>query len=162
MDATLSPEAQLLRFTPASRYEAGTVFTLLARSWEPIWSPELEDNLKGFDREVFENPTTVGACTLVTCLKGEPIGVASNDPRQGPELARIGYNCIVPEQQRKGYGTRQMQEVLRILRERSFRRVLVPTGEEAFYLPARRMYEACGFSEKGRSQGCVEYVLDLA
>ena len=128
-----------LQFTSPTEPEPGTVFALLSRSWRPLWNPELEDNLRRFDREVYESPETVGACTFITCLGDQPIGMASYDPRQGPERGIIGYNCIVPVHQRKGYGRRQIREILRIFRRRHIRKAWVTTSEAEFFIPAQGM-----------------------
>jgi len=152
---------QKIRFTPACEHQPGTVFDLVARSWEPLWNPRLEAKLKHFDREVFENPETVGACTFVTCLGREPIGMASYDPRQGPEVGIIGYNCIVPEYQRQGYGKAQIKELLRIFRKKHFKKASVVTGDAPFFIPAQRMYQACGFRETKRHEGNIEYEMRL-
>jgi GNAT superfamily N-acetyltransferase len=107
-----------------------------------------------YDREVFENPDTVGASLFVTTVGTEAIGFASWDPRQGPELAVIGHNCVLPEHQGRGRGKAQIREVLRRLTAAGFRRALATTSEDPFFEPARRMYLACGFREaRGRSGG---------
>lgn len=150
-----------LAFTPACDHEKGTVFALLSESWAPLWNPELAAKLREFDREVYDHPATVGACTLVTCLNDDPIGMVSYDPRQGPERGIIGYNCIVPARQNRGYGKQQIAKVLRILRARGFQSATVTTGQDEFFLPAQRMYEACGFVEMGRQAQNIDYRVEL-
>lgn len=145
--------------SPATGHRPGTIYRLLCRSYEGLlrsdsegW-PDEEPKWLEYDREVFGNPDTVGACLFVTCLDDEPIGFASWDPRQGPELAVIGHNCIVPDRQGKGYGKEQIQEILRRLKAGRFNRALAVTSEHPFFEPARRMYLACGFHEARRRAG---------
>jgi GNAT superfamily N-acetyltransferase len=90
------------------------------------------------------------------------LGMASYNPRQGPNLGIIGWNCVVPEHQRKGIGKMQILEILRIFKTRGFRKACVKTGSEGFFLPARRTYESCGFIEVRRTEdNNIEYELDL-
>jgi GNAT superfamily N-acetyltransferase len=136
-----------LLFHPAARYEPGTVYSILATCYADILDSAFEDRLREFDRDVFENPDTVGACTLVSSVDSDIVGMASYDPRQGPRVGIIGHNGILPRYQQRGYGTQQILEILRIFRARGFARAQVSTSEHPFFRPARRMYEACGFRE---------------
>ena len=139
-----------LTFIPISKYQPGTIFSLLRQSYAPIWNDKLKQNLYKADREAFENPDTIGACTFITCLDDEPIGFACYDPRPGPDLAIIGHNCILPTFQRQGFGSQQVAEILRRLRARGFHKVTVTTSDHPFFVPAQRMYLACGFKEARR------------
>ncbi|MDP6778343.1 MAG: GNAT family N-acetyltransferase [Candidatus Latescibacteria bacterium] len=149
-------------FTPSLEHPPGTVLRLLREAWAPLWNPGLEANIRAFDREVTDHPETVGACTFVTCLDGEPIGMASFDSRPGPERGLIGWNCIVPEHQGEGWGKAQILEVLRRFGERGIRRACVTTTDEAFFVPAQHTYESCGFTIARRTaNNNIEYELDL-
>ena len=139
-----------LTFIPISKYQPGTIFSLLRQSYAPIWNDKLKQNLYKADREAFENPDTIGACTFITCLDDEPIGFACYDPRPGPDLAIIGHNCILPTFQRQRFGRQQVAEILLRLRERGFHRVTVTTSDHPFFVPAQKMYLACGFRELRR------------
>ena len=151
-----------LRFTSPHQHPAGTVFRLLKLAWEPLWNLKLEENIRKFDNEVTEQPDTVGACTFVTCLNSEPVGMVSYDPRQEPERGIIGWNCIVPEHQGKGLGKAQIQEILRIFRSRGIRKACVTTTDEEFFVPAQRTYEACGFVRVRKTKdNNIEYELEL-
>ena len=141
---------------------------MLRESYAPIWNDKLEENLRKADRGAFENPDTIGACTFITCLDGQPIGFASYDPRQGPDLAIIGHNCILPEYQQRGFGRQQITEVLRRLKAKGFHKVVVTTSDHPFFAPAQRMYQSCGFRESRRfkqSQHApcrtIEYEIEL-
>jgi len=132
------------------------VYSLLARSYEEFISanPAFREQWLGdwtrYDEEVFSNPDTVGAAGFVTVVSGTPIGFGSYDPRQGPEWGIVGHNCILPEWRNKGYGRRQVGRILDIFRERGFKKAMVSTCDHPFFVPAQRMYLACGFVETGR------------
>ncbi|MHC4636776.1 MAG: GNAT family N-acetyltransferase [Planctomycetota bacterium] len=158
----------MLKFEPIPKYEKGVVFSLLSQSFVELWNDELEEKIKQFDREVFENPDTVGACAFISTLNGNPIGMASWDPRQGPEFGIIGYNCILPEYQGRGFGKTQIKEILKRLQYQRFKKVIVTTGEHPFFDPADKMYLACGFIEirrynEGRDTryGSIDYEIKL-
>jgi GNAT superfamily N-acetyltransferase len=151
-----------LSFTSPTEHPPGTVFRLLREAWSPVWNAGLERNIRQFDAEVAAHPETVGVCTFITCLGDEPIGMASYDPRQMPERGIVGWNCIVPKDQQKGFGKDQILEILRIFRERGSRKACVTTADVDFYVPAQRMYGACGFVRVRKTQdNNIEYELDL-
>jgi GNAT superfamily N-acetyltransferase len=147
-----------LMFNNTAKYEPGIIFRLLSVSYAEILDRHLQDRFQRFDREVFSNPATVGNCTFVTTFGTDIIGMASYDPRQAPELGKVGYNCILPEYRKKGYGKKQILEVIRRLRAFGIRRVAVSTSEHPFYEPARKMYLSCGFSEVEKK---MEHLHDL-
>lgn len=151
-----------LRFTPPTDHPAGTAFRLLAASWRPLWDADLEGKIRAFDDEVTGCPDTVGACTFITCLGAEPIGLGSYDPRPGPERGLVGWNCVLPEHRGHGHGRAQLEEILRRLRGYGIRRAAVITCTHGFYAPARRMYEACGFTRvETMTPDRLRYELDL-
>ena len=136
-----------LLFHPAGRYERGIVHSILTSCYAGILDSPLENRLREFDHDVFTNPHTVGACTLITSMDSDIVGLVSYDPRQGPHAGIIGHNGILPPYRQRGYGIRQIMEVLRIFRTRGYEQARVSTSEHPFFRPARRMYEACGFRE---------------
>ena len=142
--------ANMLAFGSITTHDPGTIFSLLRQSYAPIWNDKLEETMRKADQDTFANPDTIGACTFITCLDGQPIGFASYDPRQGPDLAIIGHNCILPEYQHRGFGCRQIAELLRRLKEKGFRKVTVTTSGHHFFVPAQKMYLTCGFKEVRR------------
>jgi len=151
-----------IQFTSPKEHPPGTVFDLLKQAWAPLWNPGLERNIRRFDLEVMECENTVGACTFITCLDSTPVGMGSYDPRQMPESAEIGWNCVIPEHQGKGIGKAQIQEILRIFRARDIRKACVTTTDEDFFVPAQRTYESCGFTVVRRTENNnLEYELEL-
>ncbi len=121
-----------------------------------------------FDAAVFENPSTVQWGAFISCIEGRPVGFACWEYRGQWTYGVIGHNCIVPEHRGYGLGTRQIREVLRRFRHAGLRRAMVITGDDPFFIPAQRMYLACGFVEAwrmrgGAERGCgtIRYEMDL-
>jgi GNAT superfamily N-acetyltransferase len=159
----------MVEFTGIAGYERGIVYSLLCRSFAELLNDEFEEKIRSFDKELFENPGTIGACTFISTLGGEAVGMASWDPRQGPEVGIIGYNCILPEYQGRGFGTAQIKEILRRLETDGFKKVIVRTSEHPFFESAQKMYLACGFREIKRYEtgdqsgyGTIEYEIELS
>lgn len=123
---------------------------MLSQSFADIWNDELQQKLRKGDREVYENPDTIGACTFITTLNAQSVGMASYDPRQAPEIGIVGYNFILPKFQGRGYGKMQIEEILRRLRQMGIKRAVVTTSEHPCFIPAQRTYLACGFKETKR------------
>ena len=138
-----------LTFRPATEYKPGTVHAILARCYADLLDAPLRDSLQQFDHEIFAAPDTVGAYALISSIDHEIVGFFSYDPRQGPEVGVIGHNGVRPIFQNRGYGTQQIQELLRRFAARGFARAHVSTSEHPFFAPARRMYEKCGFRQCG-------------
>jgi GNAT superfamily N-acetyltransferase len=135
---------------------------LLVRCYAPLLTQlpvakvsELRCDWDDYDDAVHSEPDTVGASGLLTCRSGQVIGFAPWDPRGWPEVGRVGHNCIIPEFQGRGYGRRQVEEVLNLFREKNFRGAQVRTDEHPFFEPARRMYGRCGFRLIGREPGVL-------
>jgi len=141
---------KVLKFKSVAGYKPGIILSLLSRSYANLWNDDLKKKFTQFDQEVFENPDTVGACAFIACLDNEVIGFASYDPRQGPEVAIIGHNCILPKFQGRGYGKQQVFEILRRLKTKGFKKAIASTGEHPFFKPAQMMYQTCGFRETKR------------
>jgi len=149
----------MLTFTPISLYHPGALADIIRRSYADLvagdaarWGQEVR-NWDDFDRQAFAHPETVGKCVFVSCLAGEPVGLASYDPRPGPDYGVIGQNCVLPEFRGRGFGRAQILEVLRLFKEKGIMAARVTTSEHPFFVPARRMYEALGFKVVGRSPG---------
>ena len=158
----------MLKFEPITKYQKGLVFSLLSQSFAEVLGDGLEEKIKQYDKEVFENPDTVGACIFISTLNGKPAGMASWDPRQAPELGIIGWICILPEFQGNGFGKAQIKEILGQLKRDGFKKAFVRTGEHPFFTSAQKMYAACGFKESKRhptgdqpGYGTIDYEIEL-
>ena len=164
-----------LRFTSPHDQPPGTILSLLLRSYaalveaEPKCRGRVEPKWAEFDREIFAHPDTIGSCVFLSRADDELVGFGSYDPRQKPAFGIVGHNCVLPEFRGRGYGAAQVLEILRRFRELGIRKARVTTGAHPFFLPARRMYAACGFRETGRrpwdldpAQAVIDCELDLA
>lgn len=145
---------------------------MLRQSYAPLLQPGgLMDaseiaRWEQYATDIRENPATVGACIFLTCLDGQICGFGSWDPRPDPVYGRasVGHNCILPEYRQRGLGRRQISEILDRLRRRGACGCQVTTGAHPFYLPARKMYESCGFRRAdGLTQepDIVAYAIDF-
>jgi GNAT superfamily N-acetyltransferase len=153
----------------------GALANMLAECYAPLLRelPEqsaldLRRGWREFDGDVRQMPDTVGRCGFTTFVDGQLVGFGSWDPRGGPEVARVGHNCVRPGYRRLGYGQRQIEQVLANFRARGFASAEARTGEHSFFEPARRMYERCGFrlvrrepGAPGPTLGAVVYRLSL-
>jgi GNAT superfamily N-acetyltransferase len=148
-----------LIFEPISFFSPGNLADMIGRSyaelrkkWPDPWEP-VEEKWEDFDRQAFAHPDTVGQCVFVSCLEGNPVGLASYDPRSAPSYAIVGQNCVLPEYRGRGFGKRQILEILRRFRAKEIRLARVTTSEHPFFLPALRMYGDLGFQEIRRLTG---------
>jgi len=142
-----------LKHTPAFEAEPGTVARLLTESYAELlesepdpWLEEQQGWLQ-FDRDVFNHPETIGACTFLSWHGKETVGLFSYDLRPRPAYGVIGHNCILPECQGQGFGKGQVREILRRFRQIGLKQARVSTGSHRFFVPAQRMYASCGFAE---------------
>jgi GNAT superfamily N-acetyltransferase len=103
-----------------------------------------------FDHEVFQHLDTVGACVFLSWSGEQLVGFASYDPRQRPDVGIVGHSCVLPEFRSNGFGKQQVREIIGRFRASEARLARVSTLEHPFFVPARRMYVACGFGETGR------------
>ena len=131
------------------------------------WGPEVP-KWEQFDREVFEHPDTVGSCVFLSWSDDQLVGFGSYDPRQKPALGIVGHNCVLPEFRGRGFGKQQIQEILRRFRAKGISCAKVSTNDYPAFIPAQRMYAACGFQETNRqpwandaSQKVIEYEMRL-
>jgi GNAT superfamily N-acetyltransferase len=149
----------MLAFTPITQHKPGLIASLLLQSYAEILSiekqywPQEEENWLRFDREVFENPNTIGRCVFITSWEDLAIGLGSFDPRPKPEFGIIGHNCIVPQFRGHGYGKQQVLEILNRLRWLGIKRAVASTSEHPFFRLAQKMYLSCGLEESKRYVG---------
>ncbi len=125
-------------------------YAALLRELEEPEAVKLRSSWLEYDAAIRRDRDTVGACGFVTRVEGDVVGFGSWDPRGWPEVGRVGHNCVRPAYRGRGYGSRQIEEILRHFRAKGFVRAQARTGEHPFFEPARRMYLKCGFHEVGR------------
>ena len=152
-------DAPILSFEPITRFAPGDLAEIIGRSYAAlvassprIWGREPE-RWQDLDCQAFANPDTVGRCVFISRLGPAPVGLGSYDPRPGPAYGEIGQNCILPEFRGRGFGSRQVREILRRLETLGLRAARVTTSGHPFFEPARRMYEGLGFREIRRRPG---------
>jgi len=145
-----------LKFSTPQAKQPGTIASILRScyawlvSTDPnLWSPEILE-WERFDKDVYENPETIGECTFLSWWGEKLVGFGSFDPRQMPEFGIIGHNCILPEFQRRGFGKQQITEILRRFCLMGTAIAKVVTLDHPFFAPAQAMYIACGFQEVRR------------
>ena len=160
-------------FIPLDGEKPGIITAILRASYadllklDPRWESE-QVNWDEYDREVFAHPKTVGSCLFLTRSNGRIAGFGSWDPRQRPEYGIVGHNCILPEFRGKGLGRQQIQEILRRFQKLGIKTAKVSTNDHPFFVPAQRMYIACGFREVRRitwdrdpSRKTIEYEKEI-
>jgi GNAT superfamily N-acetyltransferase len=153
---------ETVEFAPFAGFRPGLIYGLLKESYAPLLGTlpdakvaELLQDWREYDAAVFGEPDTVGSSGFLTCRGRDIIGFASWDPRNWPAVGIIGHNCITPAHASKGYGRRQIMEVLRRFIEAGFQTARVRTDEHPFFAAARRMYSSCGFEEVARYPGVL-------
>ncbi|HEY4789362.1 MAG TPA: GNAT family N-acetyltransferase [Bacteroidales bacterium] len=148
----------MIDFKTIDNFKPGLIQNLLKKSYAGLIECFPDDKEKFYkqweqeDNNVFNNPNTIGKCVLFACLEGLPIGYCSWDDRQNP-IGIVGQNCILPEYQRQGFGSRQIELMIEIFKGRKFTEITVITGDHEFFKPAQRLYEKCGFMERQRFNG---------
>jgi GNAT superfamily N-acetyltransferase len=163
-----------IRYTSPFERKPGIIAWLLNQSYAELvkanlelWEPE-RMNWEEADRDVFEHPGTIGACTFLSWRGTDIIGFFSFDPRPQPVYGVIGHNCILPEYRNQGFGKQQIVEILQKFRQIGIRQVRVSTNDHPFFVPAQRMYVACGFVEvekvpweRDPKQNIIHYEIDF-
>ena len=146
---------QMIEFKRVDQFEKGLIYKLLSESYrslldlKPDYRCEFEANWERTDGDLFDASSLSGRAAIST-LGREPIGFVSWYEERA-KVGSIGHNCIVPTHRRKGYGRAQ----IRMAREElscQVSRIKVTTANHPFFLPARKTYLSCGFTEVGRSQ----------
>jgi len=151
----LTPQSsERVEFRDVSSPEAGSLEGLLkACSVVPsiggvVAARQWQNELHRIERDVNRRTLRDGG-TFVTYLGDTPIGYGSPHLTESPTLGVVGYNCIMPEFRCRGYGRMQLLEIVRRLEACGTERIEATTSLHPFFLPARRMYVACGFKESG-------------
>jgi GNAT superfamily N-acetyltransferase len=149
----------MVSYKPISFFEKGILQKILKASYQDffIYFPNEKKNLYQLwereEEEVFSNPI-IGDHILFTCINSIPIGYFSWDDRNIP-IGVIGQNCIIPQYQNQGYGRKQITVIEKRLREIKFTELNVVTGDHEFFVPAQKMYLACGFQKKRTFKGTL-------
>ncbi len=134
------------------------MLALSLRAWEPVFASleealgaELFTRLRG-DWRVGQSAAVRQAVsdpanrTWVAESAGQPVGFVTATASADNGLGEIVMVAVDPSRQRAGVGTELTGTALAWLRDRGMGVAMVETGGDAGHLPARRAYEAAGFT----------------
>ncbi|MGN7760815.1 GNAT family N-acetyltransferase [Paenibacillus sp. 22594] len=132
-------------FKKVSDFSRGILFELLtdAYSFDRRYEQSCTSDWQDFDNFFFDHLEIADKYGLITTLNDEAIGFVSWDPRNMPEYAEIGHNCIASKHKGKGYGNIQLQEAVNRILQHDVRKIILFTNDDL--IPAQRMYERVGF-----------------
>lgn len=140
-----------LKFKKLSGFNRGILYQLLSDAYS--FDRKIEETFKekwlADDKFFFDDLNIGDKYCFITTFNDEPIGFLAWDPRNLPDYAIIGDNCIIPRYKGKGYGKRQLQEAVDRMIKNGARRIYVSTDYEL--IPAQKMYESVGFKRLDNS-----------
>jgi ribosomal protein S18 acetylase RimI-like enzyme len=134
-----------IEFKKVSDFNRGILFELLkdGYSFDQRYEQNCSSDWQTFDNFFFDNLQIADKYGFITTLNDEAIGFISWDPRNMPEYAEIGFNCIASKHKGNGYGKMQLQEAVNRITQHDVIKIIVTTNDDL--IPAQRMYESVGF-----------------
>lgn len=134
-----------IEFKKITEFPRGTLVALLkdGYSFNPKFENYWQKQWQEFDDFFYDHPHVAEKCGFITVLNGEPIGLASWDPRKLPDSAEVGHNCISTKYKGNGYGGRQMREAVNRIIALGAKKIIVWTNEKL--IAAQRTHESVGF-----------------
>jgi ribosomal protein S18 acetylase RimI-like enzyme len=149
-----------IKFKKISNFNRGILFELLkdAYSFDCRYEQLWHSNWQDCDNFFFDNLEIADKCGFITTLNDEAIGFAVWDPRNMPEYAEIGHNCITLKHKSNGYGKIQLQEAVNRITQNDVKKIIVTTDDDL--IPAQRMYESVGFTiyQKRKNENMADFV----
>jgi ribosomal protein S18 acetylase RimI-like enzyme len=149
-----------IEFKKVSDFNRGIFFELLkdAYSLNCSYEQNFSFNWQASDNFYFDNLQIADNYGFITTLNDEAIGFIFWDPRNMPEYAEIGHNCIASKHKGKGYGKIQLQEAINRIIKNDVRKIIVTTNEDL--IPAQRNYESVGFTiyQKRKNQNYADFI----
>jgi ribosomal protein S18 acetylase RimI-like enzyme len=149
-----------IKFRKVSDFNRGILFELLkdAYSFDDRYEQSCNSNWQAFDNFFFDSLEIADKYGFITMLNDEAIGFVFWDPRNMPEYAEIGHNCIVSKHKGKGYGKIQLEEAVNRISQNDVRKIIVTTDDAL--IPAQRMYESVGFTvyQKRKNENITDFV----
>ncbi|WP_379202227.1 GNAT family N-acetyltransferase [Paenibacillus sp. GCM10012306] len=149
-----------IEFKKVSDFNRGILFELLtdAYSFDGRYKQSSNSDWRDFENFFFDNLEIADKYGFITTLNDEAIGFVFLDPRNMPEYAEIGHNCISSKYKSKGYGKIQLQEAVDRITQNEVRKIIVSTNDDL--IPAQRMYESVGFTiyQKRKNQTIADGV----
>lgn len=147
-------------FKKISGFDRGTLLSLLtdAYSFDRRYEAHCAADWQAFDSFFFDDLPLADKYGFITTLGGEAIGFVSWDPRNMPDYAIIGHNCIATRHKGNGYGRMQLQEAVNRITRYDTGRIIVCTNDDL--IPAQRMYESVGFKlrQRRKNQDAADFV----
>jgi ribosomal protein S18 acetylase RimI-like enzyme len=136
----------IIEFKKVSNFNRGILLELLidAYSFDNRYEQSCISDWQDFDNFFFDNLQIADKYGFITTLDDKPIGFVSWDPRNMPEYAIIGHNCIASKFKGNGYGKMQLQEAVNRIITNDVKKIIVTTNDDL--IPAQRMYENVGFT----------------
>lgn len=148
-----------IEFKKISGFHRGILFELLtdAYSFDSRYGQYWSSDWRAFDDFFFDNAEIADRCGFITTLRDEAIGFASWDPRNMPEYAVIGHNCVATKHKGRGWGKMQLQEAVTRIMQNDVEKIIVTT--DGSLIPAQRMYESIGFKEcqRRKNEDCPDF-----
>lgn len=149
-----------IEFKKVSGFNRGILFTLLkdAYSFDRRYEEKCHSDWQDFDNFFFDHLQIADKCGFITTLNDEAIGFVSWDPRNMPEYAEIGHNCIASKHKSNGYGKIQLQEAINRIIQNNVEKIIVTTDNDL--ISAQRTYESVGFTmyQKRKNQNMEDFV----
>ncbi|MNO19723.1 Acetyltransferase (GNAT) family protein [compost metagenome] len=135
-----------IEFKKVSDFNRGILFELLtdAYSFDCSYKQSYNSDWQDFENFFFDNLQIADKYGFITTLNDEAIGFVFWDPRNMPEYAEIGHNCIASKHKSNGYGKIQLQEAVNRITRNEVKKIIVSTNDDL--IPAQRMYESVGFT----------------
>lgn len=157
-----------IEYRKVSDFNRGILYALLADAYafNPAIEKECAARWRANEDFFFDNLQIADKYCFITVRNNEPIGFIAWDPRNMPEYAEIGDNCIVSKHKGCGYGRLQLQEAINRIKQYDVKKIIVTTNSDL--IPAQRNYESVGFKESRRRKAeClwgdyVDYVICLS
>ena len=157
----------MIEFRPISDFKRGQIQTLIKKCYQGLidYFPGEKERFyhqwEKEDRLAFENMETIGRHVLFSCIDTNITGLFSWDDRQFPN-AVIGQNCILPDFRGNGYGAKQIEKIIKIVKNDNFKTLTAETGDHNFFIPAHKMYEKCGFKIKEKRKGDLFDIIEYS
>lgn len=159
-----------IKFKKISDFNRGILLELLidAYSYDCNIEKRCNSDWISCDNFFFDNLHIADKCGFIATLNDEAIGFVVWDPRNIPEYAEIGHNCIASKHKGNGYGKIQLQEAVNRIIQNDVKQIMVTTNHSL--IPAQRMYESVGFKMYQRRKNesitditgdYIDYVYDL-
>lgn len=149
-----------VEFKKVSEFPRGTLLALLTDAYlfDGRYEKSCHSDWQDCDDFFFEHSQIADKCAFITALDDEPIGFVVWDPRNMPEYAEIGHNCILSKYKGHGYGKLQLQEAMNRILQEETRKIIVTTNDDL--IPAQRMYESVGFKmhQRRNSQNVADFI----